>query len=393
MNEYILELRDGSSEGSSAGESSVSKGVLPSRRRNKHLARRILAGTMLTFYELGTLDNADLDFHVPPVLGQSTPNGNLISINDFTLTEWNQLKAKLFEVDLEDWKTRYKKLGFEEAENYGVDIYAGNIAEAEDFHDKYYAIAREGSRKFLIDGATTVPENPSWKESGKLELSAGFTDMLIIAGSGFCSWNSSDPSSFKVTDSNDYDADAVPLVIKGETEVYLIPLPEWQNMANDRTPGASGEITSRAVFAGYRIISREFFLNNTELNSFEEPTPFVVPPPFVINGISEGLASDLGDLFKNYEDATQLVEYAETGTGGANLFVEESPASFEIFDDNNFYGGGVSGGITLGIHGSYGVKFTAGALCGIVRSNGKTYYIWQNTEGDFSGVYWSLTKS
>lgn len=131
--------------------------ILPGTRP-EYLPRRN-TGVYLNFWDLGQVWNGsdweDLDFVATPTITEGTgiDPPYMDTVASLDSSNWDDYKDKLFEVPLEDWGTTYRKLTYEDAYRYGIDVYLGNPADVDAGNQpnhvdlsKYYLVASDWQR-------------------------------------------------------------------------------------------------------------------------------------------------------------------------------------------------------------------------------------------------------
>jgi hypothetical protein len=239
----------------SAGlEARVTEDLNTRRRRPDELIPRKTGDIYLNFYDLGQLaDGSDIPFILVPDLQQSTSSFDSVVQDLWGFSNWADLSAVVYAEDMEDWATAYKKLGYEEAETYGLDIYLGSNLSVETA--KYHPVARPGSRNWMRDQSTPV-SNTNWTEDG-LKVPKGANNLAIASGLAFVNthtgfgWN-----SVKWTLTNDPFDTWVDLNLTQDADVFLFPMPVFEVAFTSPDIAATRYILN----ALFTTMPREFYL-------------------------------------------------------------------------------------------------------------------------------------
>lgn len=185
-------------------------GTTRTRRPDDELiVRRRPSGAFVNFYDMGQIrdgdDWIDLPFSVPPDVNLAEPNDTEL----ITGANWDSLRDLLLTPAVADWATYYRKLEYEEAERYGLDVFDGSTS---------YPVARNDSR---IDLGTFAPvAGTRWTSQG-LNLPAPITALDIQSFGAFTRFT--DNSFCKITNSPTYASSAVSFELQNGDDVFLTP--------------------------------------------------------------------------------------------------------------------------------------------------------------------------
>jgi len=335
---------------------SASSGIIAPRRENDYSPRR-LKKSGIQFYDLGQIlvgeTWQDLDFRIVPPLTEDPTDyfGNF----EIDMPEvFVQLQEKLFEIPLSEWKTKYRKLDYESAERYGLDVVF------DDDNSVIYPIARVGTRHQMIDTNLEITET-NWTNKG-LEITTAPVNFGVWAAQAFWSFRH---FNTKVTTVLNPLASSVSFTPSKNCNIFMVPRLCFEI-------GLGGDITTVGFsFLNGHIapFSREHFLNNS---TFAAKFPYSLLCEFVIEDVAtENIADYKADLTAFLESRTGARHFR--GTLGF-----ESPSSFPTedvykiqFSPSVIESGGASGDT---------VKLTENALVAVVEQNGVFYYVWINNE-------------
>lgn len=327
------------------------KGVIRPGRRSEYLARRRRKGSYINFYDLGQRrsgDNwVDVDFAVAPQV--DVFNGGFTQ--NIGLVYQNQLKAKIFEVDVANWNTQYRKFGYEDAERYGVDLLGNNVP---------YSPARNGSRYSALTYELVV--DTVWEEGG-LNVPEDLHSFYIYSFGGFIPlmYDRDTPENgwIKVTAIDDFNAPEVPdFAIAKKADVFLVPA---INYFLGQSFEEVGELfPNMEVFLGEnKALQRSLWLNK----SYPDNTPLMTFNPV-----------------HSAPDLTTLNQILDTYRPTARCFTWDQP-----------YIPGTVNEVPPSGYPRYGYSATAmlspqvvnnlqtaeaGTFAGLIKQNGNTYYLW-----------------
>jgi hypothetical protein len=338
------------------------KGILRPRREAEYLARRRKTDLLINFYDLGQIKNSggdfiDLDFSIQPAL--TVTDHRISDIAVMTNLEALALNEKLFEIPVEQWKDNYKKLSYEEAEKYGIDLYLGSREEFEPA--KYYPVARVASRGQIQNEEETV-ENSKWTSQGLKINKPIQTGFEIYSALGFNSFRT-DHELIKITAENDYDGAEATLTLDAAADIFLVPALYLVSVKADET---TAPFQTDYLDLSYRPLQREFFLDFVPFGSTQR-TLFasrLADQTESFEAISPAKASDIAEQIKDSPNAR-----LHRSTGSADSFV--SPASFSFLNTNRIRFQQYAENLLFAY-----VRFAPGSLLAVVRKGGACFFIW-----------------
>lgn len=320
------------------------RGPIINKKKSDYLSRRRV-GSAINFYDLGQISDGAggwLDLTFPPLIPYDTPPKILDAL---TVANWDVLKDAIFAVPSGQWSTKFRKLTYEDAERYGLDLYDVDA-------DKSYPVGRNDSR---IDLFTFAPiADTTWTNLG-LEMPADANWQALSFGS-FLSL-AKDPAvlgaaPFKVTTDPSYAADAVSFDMKltPGTDVFLVP-----NILEHNGIGSDGGVNYEYFQAGYRTLQRSFWLPRND--------PATNYPLLSLSDVTGSNTTDLVSQLKP----------------DADLWLSsDAEASYIQQPDASSYPNQPG---VLSIDAS---ATAAGIFIGAIRRGGTLYYIWATDS-------WSIT--
>lgn len=296
------------------------------------------------------------------------------------------MQNEIFNISIKNWKTNYRKLGFEDAERYAIDLLEPSFPSPEP--SNVYSVGRPNSRygnysNFrgeLISGNKWTTTGLSLQESDFSQTPENFA--FLDAGA-FIGFGSGRPYQ-KVTTVRNFAADPVEnfrLNLGQPINVYLMPRLMAQTITN---LGAEFDPSGlNSVMVGpYRPLSRQFWVNF----NWDPPIPNQNVPFF-----SSFFESGVADIRASPAKAAQIVNHiqshpltrsftysTETGgtfttgfTGNHHFFYSEASAQ------NAFSGLIVDNAV------SNPPNLPIGLLAGVIEQAGVFYYFWINGEAPF----------
>ncbi len=330
----------------------------PSKKR--YPARRKTGGS-INFYDLGQVPNGsggwkDIEWNFAETFGADPPSDGIDAFTD--LSDWETLTDLILAVDPSDWKTSYRKLGYEDAEKYGLDL-------VDDDTSTVYPAARNSSRLDL--GGNPITDSV-WTAQG-LKLPAAVSNFHFESYGAFLWWGQSNSFGipFKITSSPDYSASSVAFPnLAGNLDVFLVP--------NVLICGATTDNSGyplEMLFSGYRIMSRDFWLSR-----IYTPSGYPLLSYDPAGSLGSGDVSDLaGDL------QTGARSFEVTGAGSSD-YSETDPAGFPSLS-----GGSI--GLGLDVTGAPFniVRIDQGVFLGAIFKGGSRYYFWSDDSS------WNVTAA
>ena len=333
-----------------SGGGSLRRGPIRTERKSEYLSRRKTASGLINFYDLGQMSDGSggwNDTPFTPLLPYTNPTDPTEGLDALTVTNWNALSDVILAIPSAQWTTRFRKLGYEDAERYGLDLY--DLDE-----EKSYPVGRNGSRIDLNTSAAIT--DTTWTEEG-LSMpdtanwqTASFGAFLPMAKDA----DAFGVAAFKITASPEYDADAATFDMKltAGTDVFLMP-------AILSHAGTGDDSGSNAEYfqAGYRTLSREFWLDR------DDPAT-----DYPLMSFSDVTGDNLTDLIDHLQPDADLW----LSTDGGTTYSQQPDASAYP----NYSG-------ALNVQAG-GVSIVPGTFLGAIRRSGSMYYIWSTDT-------WSVT--
>lgn len=253
----------------------VKRGIIKGRSGGDYLPRRG-SPELINFYDLGQVKDEFGDWVDLPFSAAAHEWGNTLGVNGAIqlgpqVSDWTAMADMINSVDRSTWKTHYRKLEYETAEKYGIDIVAdpGRM----DSFTRSYPVARNGSRLYptSFPSAAGPVSGTKWTNKGlKLapaDLPGGNGHFGQMSWGITFPWAGPDgvtgdlPYAPYATHTYDRDAEKVPfsLVGKGPTNIFVVPWLMSHVAINDVF---SGSFDTWAVGATAPM-SRQVFLGMT----------------------------------------------------------------------------------------------------------------------------------
>ncbi len=347
----IRDPRDGP-----GGRGRKSKKDVGSRRRNvQALPRRLRQQDgLINFYDLGQKWNGsawvDIPFSVTPTINGI--GSGFVDVEPFTLANWDTLRTLIFLEDPSTWKTAYRKLEYEPAEKYGLDM----VTSPDEPGEVIYPVARDGSR---LDSALNLVAGTKW-EAGGLNPGVPVVDAIFKSIGAFSLLQEDEVASHevKVTNGPTYASPSVSFnILSAESHVFLMP---W--IANSYGISFDGVNNDSYLFRAFKPLPRSIWLDAL----YEGPEPY---PVFSLQ------------IGPTYTPAFTAQVLADAKVGGRALefdgvtFTEISPTLFPLSPD-----------ATILIDQNVGlapvVQNQPGSLLGAIEQSGQMFYFW--AESTFS---------
>lgn len=340
-----------------------SKNIIRGRKPADDMIIRQKKGAVLNFWDMGQILDSenwiDIAFGKVPTIDVDLIE-ETAEVHAFADSDWSDLKTLLFDVPVEDWPTQYRKLGYEDGELYGVDVYDGNTESA-----VVYGVGRANSRQHPSGDLIT---GEHWTETG-LRYSA---NNFLIYSTPFIGIDNF-TGRFKITSVPDPDAASVSLSLSGNVDIFLVPsiVFSWGQSVDI----AGGNDPVENVIAAYRPFPRELFLEMTD--------PGLTYPFFTWQGafglvnLSDSTNIDNArDDIAEYSGMRQFLESSDSPQ-----LVEGLPSSFPSYPTANLlYGhqapGFLSPILRVSKLGTGESVYPEGSFCGAVKKAGTMYYFW-----------------
>lgn len=352
--------------------------IKPRRRSDPILARR--KDQYIEIYDMGQVWNGseyeDIDFSVTNLSVTLGAFGSVVSNIDGAGTDpqtnHNAFRDKIFEIDPADWSTQYRKLGYEDAEQYGVEIRNTHLS---DTADAVYPAARNGSRLTFDGDAIT---DTKWTTKG-LSIPSSLSSFAVQTFAANWPFDN-DLNYFKITTTPSYSGTAVTdFVLARKAKIFLVPI--LINMCFTNFPDRSGQNTD-ALFAASAPLSRNFWLGLSDS---------IAPYGFfnLLSSAGQLSSGNVTALIAHGRDDTYS-EYFRTFSPSESIATQVDGTYPSFPGENTFWVGNIFIG---GGFGSFGSMFAGEKarerLVGAVQQNGQTYYFW--TGGTISGTSGVLT--
>ena len=330
--EIVIRVPSGKKPHPVANLPTARKAMMRARRPDEFLPRRLKRGS-INFYDLGQIlvngEFVDLPFSVSNVISavsvyQPETNSYFLSFNHTDAAAQYPLMFDLIaNVPLSEWRTKYKKIEYAEAFNYGI----------------YYYFDIPGFDENKINASLD-----EWTEAG-LKLNSG-DDFLLTSLGAFLSVGLKNAyPDYKVTANFNFAADHVNLNLSKATDVFLIPMlgggHGWTRPPNK----------SEQLFTGFHPISREMFLNRGWLNNKEPSYP------------SETEFYEIIEHFKSRPDSRRWLINTPDGSGG-----ETAVEAFPFYISEVF----------LSMAGAIYPFTPIGTLQAVIMQGDAVFYCWKN---------------
>jgi hypothetical protein len=444
MNKLILEINSGGGAGGDGRKTPV----IPSRRPER-LGRRRLNEVGIRFYDLGQVNNNESLSDEPvwsdhPIL--KTPSyttshatwgstnswfqGVTYELEPFEDADYAAYTDRFFEYPVTEWKRRYRKI-------LGIDDYdTATGEEIVDFRydmrfslrdDTYSGTEERFMPERLLSKADLGGTFATEKETYLTDYHhywhndrdyAGYRDLDRLEGQynpfgdgalrvgGYFPYSTNRSAMFKVTATNDPDADAVTLGDpSGSYDVFLVP----QVGMFMATSHSSDWKTSEVLGLCYQVMPRKLWPRFTE--------------GLVLNGDGDFGSDSAVDSWMAYQKSRVGMQYSQwtyTGTGGASSFTySETPGVPADWTGQERWAGAVNGGnitaeyyyatkyrgsgIVLNNQPDYSTFFTADSsdanfgfslfrnnsplLTAVIQKGSSFYYVWDISHTDFGGNF------
>ncbi len=334
---------------SSTTEATQSKGIVRVDRPSDDILRKKkkVTGT-INFWDLGQIlddtDYIDIPWQIVP-----TPDG-AGHYFEFGPSDWDDFWAYIFTIDIADWEDNYKKLSYEEAERYGLDVY-------DNINGIPYEVSRNGPN--LGNDPPNPVTDTKWTEQG-LKIPNTFpTNISIECGAlgAFFLW-ALDPDFTKITNTYDYSASAVPFSFVGKnTKMFLVPRITTTYLFSDSGTGDSDSVTYP-----FKVLPRSFFLNKDY-----DVDPY---PLYSAGGGLDLSAADKIDFQALIETDPDSQYWDSTaGYGG-------SPSTYPAYALNRAIEVNQIGGLSFAP-----VSLYPGTLMAVFKQGTSVYYLWSTATG------------
>lgn len=282
---------------------------------------------------------------------------------------WQDPGDYLF-VDVDDWETTFRKLSYEDAEKYSIDLIDTEGGT------NFYSLARNGSRRENYD-ASNIVSDTKWTPQGFQSPSGAIP--LNVYSLGSLAYTNFE--YLKATETPSYAASAVPdFEIQPQAKVFMMPFVTQVILHSSETPANDG---LTYVVSPWMIQPRSFWLNKVHDSADGFP-------------LWSRQFPDSGSTFAEEQtwhtaDKTEYVNFIKNHSGsrafyfttaGGNVVGEVDPTAYPHHPDSRYIA------IDSGASQSFDPiitfqenKYPEGALIAAVKQNGSVYYLW-NTEPD-----------
>ena len=418
--------------------------VYPSRRRKKG-GRRRLSEPQIRFWDLGQVNNNE-SLSDPPVWSDhpilKTPSyttsyktwgstnaffqGVTYELDPFEDADFAAYTDKFFDYPVTEWKQRYRRIlgidnyGDPETDDYRFDMRFSLRDDTYSGTEERYMPERLLSASFLGGTFPTSKEtyltdyHHYWHNDRDY---AGYRDLDRIEGQfnpfadgslrvgGYFPYSTNRSDMFKVTATNDPDADAVTLGSpSGSYDVFLVP----QVGMFLATSHSSDYKTSEVLGLCYQVMPRHLWPRFTE--------------GLVTNGDGDHGSDSAVSSWMNYQIARIGMQYSSwtyTGTGALSFSYTETPGVPADWTGQDRWAGALNGGnltaeyyyatkyrgsgIVLNNQTDYSTFFTANnedanfgfhlfrnnspLLTAVIQKGGQFYYVWDISYADFGGNF------
>ena len=260
-------------------------------------------------------------------------------------------------VDPADWETEFRKLTYEEAEKYGLEIIDSNTGDI-------FQLARDG-QVVASDGSGVLSGNGSvWTPNG-LVIPGPLDNFLFNSYGAFQLLPVEDASAFiKVTTSPDYSDPGVSFVLQRSAKVFLVP--RIESIVGEASDG----ISEVDLFAcEWQALQRSFWLDRVFTDSGYEfpilsyPThPITLDPLELTDADKVDLVNELTGLSGTLAD--------DSATGS------HSPTTWPLYNASQHVLIEQTGSSVMPLP-----EWKEGTLLACVKQEGQVYYFWCSVDG------------
>lgn len=342
--------------------------VLPSRRYEP-LGRRRLKVT-LNFWDLGRLiDGSDwMDSYSPTLMFPSGWHQIKIEYQgDFDTSTFStaDVNNAIFAIEPNpaNWADVFHKIGYEEAEKYGIEIVPDTDIDFESDPSTWYAAARDGSRRHLFTPIGSDPvANTTWTAKG-LQVPR-MAKLGLITSAAFYRLNTSITTRHKITLSADPSAPTVPFILNANCDIYLTPCLHfwWAATSATTSIGPPNICTADTLDGIIYPYNRSYFLDNATLAAANDTFALCSDIGWLGTTVGENLETYL----KTIIPGAKLLSTITNVTSGS--LVSENFADVTSFPTS----GGTS--ITLG-NGDANNPYND-LLMAVIKKGSTYYYVW-----------------
>lgn len=358
--------------------SAVVRGPLRKKPDQQFLPRR-KRSQFVTFYDLGQIldgsDWVDIDWYEDNFTfaagpGPANSAGAHARMEIITLAAWQTLVDKIYEIDEADWKDNYRKLGYEDAELYGLDLWDGG--------SHFYGVGRDGSRPWIVGPG--LIDSGKWKTAGLDINSANRNQIQLLSNGAFCGVDLRVGAISKITRELNYAATAVDKAtfeLDTKAEVYLFPVP--CTLYSTSSSGIIAPFSSYAETTNWQPLKRAFWLELHLTDSHLIYPDLAVAHNFgsvVIDTATKAafldhIATQPGARFISASRPLASPSTTTYATGAATGTLPSfGPANRTIRTLLN----SIFTGTSIQINGSW---TRTGSLVCVIKQGGETFYIWR----------------
>jgi hypothetical protein len=349
-----IEILNKQSGAGSSGRNSHNKptGIIPVKKEDVVLKRRSQS-SLINFWDLGIYKNESDDWvEIDSVLkpGYDDSSGIIAGNLPMTLTQYQILMDKIFEIDINDWKTRYHKIEYEEAERYGFDL---------EIDDREFPVGRDGSRN-IVFSADPITQG-KWTDKGLKYQSIG-TGLVLKGYLGFNYFDTSNTTRYKITETYDFAADEVEFNPKGPIDFYLVPrIVSGNGSTIINIGGTPALLKFQTVVLNYFMMRRAYYLDM----AFGDIMPLAGYRLFDLSSSNKlSIKNEAVDEPRNTEGIVQnAYGYDVTPHPTPPDPDTESPATF-------------ASGATFFNLAQTRANYAAGFLLAVAKNGSKNYFIW-----------------
>lgn len=321
-------------------------GLQKSKKDDDPLKRRIRKKG-INFWDLGQIKNeagswVDLDWVLSRTIDMGTPVGNGSPFWDhITLAEYNTLIDLIFEIDPDLWTSKYRKLSYESAEKYSLDV-VDDVS--------HFPVARNGSR--YNNYSPTIVADSLWTETG-LRLPALSGNINFQSYRAFVTLIPNH-ISVKATILPNYSADSVTfdLDVTKPADVFLVPRITIPTSESYNLPFSIDDLLFQ-----FQLYQRSFWLTHNFTNGYSAWS------------YDDGVALRMNDadvliLYNSLLSSVQTHWDSEVGFVSVGTFpLHETPILF-----------------MEGLGTTAETVYNAGYFIGAIKQNNVTYYFWVDAD-------------
>lgn len=331
----------------------IKKGPVDSDIGEDEISRRRQSGT-INFWDMGQVFEGggwnDLSFSVAPTL--NIDGFGVFTISAFPDSGWDDFRDLLLSPSPSLWESYYRKLGFEDAERYGVDFY-------DETNNKVYSAARAGSR-YTADGVLVTGEG--WTQAG-MRLTGNPVSVFTVKswgafGSAFRldRGDISTGAEYKVTQAPGFTETAVALPpLKGQNIKMFLP-PRITQMVAVSSDTSTGDL--EVVFGKFEALQRSWWLNRAD-------SVWGVPLLTQAQGVN---TFELGNQHSLLD--TQVFPSGQEAKRVGPTWTLGSPGSYPTFADNFLEIGVLANPFNTAVY------YVRGSLVAVLKIDTVFYYIW-----------------